>query len=68
MQMKEGVSFSGEKRWSKAQGLKKVGLKGEQVCMEGEVSLSGQWEDPGDTAEQSFLQEARPEAQGGLSE
>lgn len=48
--------------------LRKAGLRGEQVHAEGEVSLSGQWEDSGDTAGQSFLQEAGPEAQGGLSE
>lgn len=41
--------------------LKKAGLRGKQVQAEGEVSLSGQWEDSRDTAEQSFLQEAGPE-------
>lgn len=59
----QGTSAGANNR-EKMRLSRKVGLGDEQVHVEGEESLSGQWEDSRDTAEQSFLQEA----QGGLSE
>lgn len=63
----QGTSAGANNR-DKMRLSRKAGLRGEQVPVEGEGSLSGRWEDSRVTAEQSFLQEAGPEAQGGLSD